>query len=271
MRQIIIGSSGFLGSNLYIYLKNKGHKPVSCSRTGSDLIVDLENNNFDEIENFIKKGDIVYFFAGISSPDYCKKNPEKAKKINFINTSRLIKKILAKQAIVIFASTDAVYSDSITKVDENTPHSPVGNYGLFKSMVEKKFNNYNNFYVARLSYVMGGDKFSDYINDKSDKKKLIYKGFSRRAVSINDVLYGLEQFPKRLINKSINFCGPSLIDRMDIAKMYKNNTDNDLVLKYEEAENSFWLSRAKVINMDSRYFKRLLGRELEKIENLIKK
>ena len=58
---------------------------------------------------------------------------------------------------------------------------------------------------------------------------------------------------------------------MDIAKMYKNNTDNDLVLKYEEAENSFWLSRAKVINMDSRYFKRLLGRELEKIENLIKK
>ena len=53
--------------------------------------------------------------------------------------------------------------------------------------------------------------------------------------------------------------------------MYKNNTDNDLVLKYEEAENSFWLSRAKVINMDSRYFKRLLGRELEKIENLIKK
>ena len=65
MRQIIIGSSGFLGSNLYIYLKNKGHKPVSCSRTGSDLIVDLENNNFDEIENFIKKGDIVYFFEAL--------------------------------------------------------------------------------------------------------------------------------------------------------------------------------------------------------------
>ena len=50
---------------------------------------------------------------------------------------------------------------------------------------------------------MGGDKFSDYINDKSDKKKLIYKGFSRRAVSINDVLYGLEQFPKK-IDKQIN-------------------------------------------------------------------
>ena len=62
MRQIIIGSSGFLGSK-YIYLKNKGHKPVSCSRTGSDLIVDLENNNFDEIENFIKKGDICLFLC----------------------------------------------------------------------------------------------------------------------------------------------------------------------------------------------------------------
>ena len=78
------------------------------------------------------------------------------------------------------------------------------------------------------------------------RKNLYIKVFPEELYQLT-MFCGLEQFPKRLINKSINFCGPSLIDRMDIAKMYKNNTDNDLVLKYEEAENSFGYQEQKLL------------------------
>lgn len=268
MKKIIVGSSGFIGSNFKNFLLEKGEKPITCSRSNSDISLDLDNGNFTELENNIKRGDVIYLFASISSPDYCEKNPEHTKKVNYTNTSILIEKILSKGCKIIFASTDAVYPNSLDEVNENSIHSPIGNYGYYKSKIENKFQQDHNFFIARFSYVFGSDKFSNYLSNNREENKVIYNGFKRRALTINNVVQGLYRYNEH--HKSINFCGPKLVSRVDIAKMYKKNLFHDLILNYEDAPNSFWLSRAKTINMGSNYFDSVLGRPAENINEYLK-
>lgn len=269
MRKIILGSTGYIGKRFSEFLTKKGEAHINCSRSSSEFHFDLEENNFDNLEDCLIEGDFVYFFAGIGSPDYCEKFPEHSRKVNLINTISLIDKILAKKCKVLFSSTDAVYSDSSIEVDEDSKHSPVGNYGLFKSEVEKNFMKNSNFFIARFSYVVGADKFSNFLMNNHFEKKEVYKGFKRRAVTINDVLLGLDNYNSNL--KVVNFCGPDLLSRMEIAKMYKKNLFHDLILDHKDPPDGFWRSRAKEINMGSKYFKKLLSREPQKIETLIKR
>ena len=76
---------------------------------------------------------------------------------------------------------------------------------------------------------------------------------------------------KKEVFDYFNFCGPDLLSRMEIAKMYKKNLFHDLILDHKDPPDGFWRSRAKEINMGSKYFKILLSREPQKIETLIKK
>ena len=268
MKKIIVGSTGFIGSHFTKFLAEKGEEPITCSRTNSDIRLDLDNENFSELESSIKDGDLIYLFASISSPDYCEKNPKHTKKVNYTNTSILIEKILSKGCKIIFASTDAVYPNSLDEVNENSKHSPIGNYGFYKSKIENKFQQDHNFFIARFSYVFGSDKFSKYLSNNREQNKVIYNGFKRRAVTINDVVQGLYRYNKT--HKSINFCGTELVSRVDIAKMYKKNLFHDLILNYEDAPNSFWLSRAKTINMGSNYFDSVLGQPAANINEYLK-
>tara|TARA_Y100000748_G_C15501674_1_gene490382 strand:- start:3248 stop:4060 length:813 start_codon:yes stop_codon:yes gene_type:complete len=269
MRKIIIGSTGYIGETFSKFLTQNGENTISCSRANSDIAFDLEENDFSELEANLIDGDFVYFFAGISSPDYCEKFPEHSKKVNLTNTINLIEKILAKNCKVLFASTDAVYSNSTIEVDEDSEQSPIGNYGFYKSEVEKNFIEDPNFSVARFSYVFGSDKFSNYLLRNQLEKKEIFNGFKRRAVSIDDVLLGLNNYNWDL--KAINFSGPDLISRMEIAEMYKKNIYHDLILDLMEPPDSFWDCRAKEINMGSKHFKSVLSKEPQKIEDVIKK
>ncbi len=269
MRKVIFGSTGYLGTNLKNFLIKKNEPVITFSRSNSDFIFNLDNNKFNHVEDNLLENDVIFFLSGISSPDYCDKHPELAKKINFINTTRLLRKILAKKCKVIFASTDSVYPDSKNEVYEDSTHSPVGNYGLFKSKVENEFKNEKNFFIARFSYILGGDKFSAYLNSELSTKKEIFKSFSRNVISIDDVLNGLYMFDKKPLNKSINFCGPELLSRMDIAKMYKKNIFSDLILEEIEPPKNFWSSRAKEINMKSKYLDLILESSPRSIEKFI--
>tara|TARA_B100001059_G_C17805513_1_gene568880 strand:- start:551 stop:1363 length:813 start_codon:yes stop_codon:yes gene_type:complete len=269
MRKIIVGSTGYIGKRFFEFLTQNGENPISCSRTKSDISFDLDGDDFSELEESLNDGDFVYFFAGISSPDYCEKFPEHSKKINLTNTISVIDKILAKNCKVLFASTDAVYSNSAIEVHEKSKQSPIGNYGFYKSEVEKNFIKDANFFIARFSYVFGSDKFSNFLSSNRSENKDIFNGFKRRAVSIDDVLLGLNNYNWNL--KALNFSGPDLISRMEIARMYKKYMLHDLSLVLKEPPESFWKCRAKEINMGSKYFKSVISKDPQKIKDLIKK
>ena len=56
MKLLVTGSDGFIGKNLKIYLKEKGHKIIEFTRSDS----------IDELKNKISKVEAIFHLAGVN-------------------------------------------------------------------------------------------------------------------------------------------------------------------------------------------------------------
>ena len=104
---------------------------------------------------------ILLLFAYQNNISFCEENYQKTFKINVINTSSLIEKLLLKKIFVLFISTNLVFNNSKKKRFEKTSKKPVTNYGLMKSICEdkiqkfsKKKNLKNYLSILRISKVL---------------------------------------------------------------------------------------------------------------------
>jgi dTDP-4-dehydrorhamnose reductase len=268
---IIVGKEGFVAKNLINSLKMKSELEVivtSRTREEGALLLDLSSpEKFDY--SAIKKGDVVIHLAAISSPDICKKEYDMAYRINVTGTSYFISKCLEKNARVLFFSSDAVYGESPKKTskpfDENSPCKPIGEYAEMKRLIEKEFLGKPGFKVFRPSYMFSReDKFTSYLAECAKKHTAAeaYAGFYRNTVYLRDVLVAVEMLMQKwdeFDNPIFNLCGPELISRAELAKMYRHIVNKSLIMKEKEAPRGFFDARAKIIKTKSLYLKRLLG------------
>ena len=220
--------------------------------------MNLKNINFNKIpRKFI-------FLAGISSPDFCEKNPLNAKKINFTNTIIFIEILLSRGHEVLFASSDVVYGDSDKIKNELSTLNPYGFYGILKSKVEEYFKNYQNFYVARLSNIFSKeDKFVQYLVNTYNKSEtaIVFNNFIRTPIHFKDFLNFIEAFviDKNFSYKVVNLCGNEHISRTDIAK--KINKVCNLKYNVIETPKDFLSNRPLKIKTESIYLNDIIGIE----------
>ncbi|MEW6994787.1 sugar nucleotide-binding protein [Colwelliaceae bacterium MEBiC 14330] len=272
----VLGSSGYIGKELYSYLKVKYSGAVkSAGRKDCDIYVELAED-FSELVNLVSENDIVVFLSSISSPDICKQHPELAQKVNVLSTINLIEKLTVKGVRVIFTSTDIVFGNAKKAVNDNSSLAPFGDYGEMKANVEKAVVNNKLVKVVRFSYVLGeGDKYTSMMSGVAANKEVleVFEGFERNVVVLDDVIEGIYQ----LINKwdsiesaAINFSGTELISRLKITELFNKHVC--LNLKYEavEAPLGFWRARPKTIEIKSNIFPALLGREPMTLEHKLK-
>ena len=140
-RALIYGISGQDGQYLSWLLSKKGYsvagvarKQVSFSHAAKVYVADFagdEDSFLLPLEDF--SPDEVYNLAGISRPVVADERPDLAFKVNSQAVSAMLGKMLAQNPSVRFfqASSCYMFSGSAT-VDENTPPSPAGAYGLSK-------------------------------------------------------------------------------------------------------------------------------------------
>ena len=152
----------------------------------------------------------------------------------------------------------------------------MGEYANHKALIELFVSGNPLVKVIRLSYIFGEqDKFSNLVGqyEKSKKKLDVYIGFERHVVLLDDVILGV----KNLIDKwdefdfqNINFCGPDLVDRCEIASLLKDRFFHEVQFNFVEAPESFWVGRVKSIRLDYSNFSKVLSRPPKSI-NQIKK
>lgn len=117
---LVVGGSGFLGSNLVKYLLQRNFNVVSFDKV--DDKNKIKNKNYKSIKgnlldkksikNALKNINIVYHLAGIAEIEYSKLNPYETIENNIIGTKNLLECISrSKISRVIFGSTMYVYSD----------------------------------------------------------------------------------------------------------------------------------------------------------------
>jgi nucleoside-diphosphate-sugar epimerase len=145
MKIVVIGGSGFIGSQLVKNLINSGHQVQIFDKNNSSMFSELvtigDVRDFDKLKNVLKGVDVVFNLAAEHRDDvtptslYYDVNVQGAKNIIQAADSNCIKKI-------IFTSTVAVYGLKQSKPKETSPTEPFNHYGKSKLKAEQVFTSW---------------------------------------------------------------------------------------------------------------------------------
>lgn len=124
MRVLITGGIGFVGSNLALYLAEKGHETVvydNMQRNSHNLHpvkaagCKIIQGELDDIQEHIRDEnfDVAYHFAAQVAVTHSYHSPKSDFRINAAGTFHLVSSI---KAPVIYASTNKVYGDNVNYI-----------------------------------------------------------------------------------------------------------------------------------------------------------
>lgn len=136
MKKILItGSSGFLGSRLAYFLKDKyelllpSHEELNVSREEAVKTYMEEN-----------RPDVVLHCAALSNTWYCEQHSEESHRVNVQGTVRIAKACKLTGAKLVFMSSDQVYNGTplLGPLKEEDVLQPVNIYGQHKLECEQR-------------------------------------------------------------------------------------------------------------------------------------
>ena len=218
----ITGSKGVLGKKLIKSLNN---------HIISKFVGDISNEK--DVEKWIKNSnfDMIIHLAAVVPVNLVNKNKIKAKKVNFIGTKILIKKIkkyYSKKIWFFYASTSHVYKRTHLKINEKSEIRPINYYALTKHKSEKyliKNSNVVNYCIGRIFSFTSKKQSNEFIIPKLIQKlknndnKIFLKNLNhyRDFLPINDIISAIKIL---IVNKKkgiFNICSSKGILLSDIA------------------------------------------------------
>lgn len=148
---LITGSTGFLGSRLALYYKDKYELLLP---THSQLNVSREEAVMAYMEQF--QPDIVLHCAALSNTWYCEQHPDESHRVNVQGTVKIAKACKHIGAKLVFMSSDQVYNGTPVSgpLKEQDVFQPVNVYGRHKLEAEQRALRNNPMSVAlRLTWM----------------------------------------------------------------------------------------------------------------------
>lgn len=132
---LITGGSGFLGSRLAYYYKDKHQLLLP---THGELNVSRE----DAVKAYLEehRPDIVIHCAALSNTWYCEQHPDESHRVNVQGTVKLAKACKHIGAKLVFMSSDQVYNGTpiLGALKEDAVLQPVNVYGKHKLEAEQR-------------------------------------------------------------------------------------------------------------------------------------
>lgn len=136
MKKILItGGTGFLGSRLAYYYKDKYELLLP---THSELNISRE----DAVKAYLEEHhpEVVIHCAALSNTWYCEQHPEESHRVNVQGTVKLAKACKQIGAKLVFMSSDQVYNGTpmLGALKEDDMLQPVNTYGQHKLEAEQR-------------------------------------------------------------------------------------------------------------------------------------
>ena len=278
MKILVTGGAGFIGRYIVDFLQN--HHEVT-------IYDDFSNSSKEEIKFLIEKGvsivnadildyqklqnscigfDMIIHLAAKSDVSESIMQPEVTKEVNITGTENILKCCIEnKIKKIIFASSAAVYDDSITPVNENAKTNPLSPYGKSKLVAEKMIRKYSNDFdieavILRMFNVYGKGQniqyagvISKFISNISENKSIEINGDgeqTRDFVSIFDVVNAFDCAIKNVQGKRgdvYNIGSGISVSINELAKMILAKANKTFEVKYKkQKENEIKYSIADV-------------------------
>lgn len=175
-RAIITGGDGYVGRHLVDALAKEYEvfpTVVKSKNLKNEEIVDI--TIADDVSKMIAKikPDLIIHTAGLSSLGECEKDPENAKKINFLGTKNIADCITGHKTKLVFFSSDYVFDGKRGNYKENDVANSKTVYGQTKLEAENYIkNNLNNFIIIRTANIFGdGGNFFNFICGSLEQKQ----------------------------------------------------------------------------------------------------
>ncbi|MBI2631763.1 SDR family oxidoreductase [Candidatus Pacearchaeota archaeon] len=246
MKILITGSAGFVGKNLFNYLK-KEHEVYGISRRAGETTTHqcdiTKRDDLMQVLNLINP-DLIVHSAALTFVDYCQEHKDETWTTNVDGTLNLVKWSFLNKKKIIYISTDYVYAGEKGNYSEESETKPVNIYGETKLAAEKIISILPNFLILRptviFGYDPGGSNFFMQLlrlKEKKELKKIVDDQISNPI----DVLV-LCEYIKLSIEKNIsgvfNATGPETVDRFVFANLIASifNIDNNLLQKVKTSE-----------------------------------
>ena len=224
----------------------------------------------------LREGDTIIFTAAISEPSVVSAQFAKAMRINVENTGTFIEGALNLGCKVLFFSSDTVYGDVETGLDESHPVNPKGAYGEMKSIIEKRFQGIFNFKSLRCSLnFYKDDRFTRYLRDCAEKniEAEIFDPLTRAVIHRDDTVDAclfLAEDWGRGEGQYINCGGPRVFSRQQLTEVIRQNALPNLRYRVTKQPSKFYTDRPAFIEMKSPNIERVLGRPARNIEEAVK-
>ena len=179
-KAIVTGSSGFVGSAIFLYLRRKGYDVLGVSRSASSTtthILDLSDRN--GAHDFLAqvKPDHVIHCAALPNVNYCETHEKESFALN-VDLTRNLCDALDSSCTITFLSTDYVYDGRSGSYTEDSRVNPLNVYGKHKLLSEDIIKKHKRHLILRttgiLGYHPGGKNFLMQLLDAKTPIRIPY-------------------------------------------------------------------------------------------------
>lgn len=242
---MIIGGSGYLGSNLALFTRRiQKHDVYStylehgCS---SKFDIKLDITNKFSVSDTLKKiePEVVIHAAAITSSNYCATHRQLAWKINVEGTKNVVDAVSEVGSRLIYISTDQVYSgEKLYSTEADTP-VPICFYGQTKLEAEHVVTSRcRNYCIARTSLIYGLSKtnkktfFDVFIGNLLNNKhtKLFCDEYRTPIFLDNYCAVLMELVTKQKIQGLYNISGRERVSRYEMGEHISKALSKDMSL-----------------------------------------
>jgi UDP-glucose 4-epimerase len=170
---LITGSAGFIGSHLYNWLKDNGHKVLGVDNYSHPSKNDIPTEycdvrSYKELLPYFHNCDIVFHLAAQISVDKSIYNPEETIATNILGTQNILELARKHETKVVFASSSEVYGTSQAEyMGEDHPLDPMSPYGASKLASDRLCYSYYKTYGMDVVVVRNFNTFGEYQSDDS--------------------------------------------------------------------------------------------------------
>jgi len=153
MHKTIVIGCGFLGSEIFVNLKNNNKNVIGTKfHQMSHEFKKLDITNFDQVNDFLikEKPDMVINCAANTNIDYLEKNEKIANLVNGFGVENIAKACKQISSKLIHISTDSVFNGKQGLYKEEDNPEPINVYGKSKLLGEKLLQeNLDEFIIIR--------------------------------------------------------------------------------------------------------------------------